>query len=618
MKKIYALLIGVIVGSTAVAQSFDNAPALKIFNKDQITPIIAPRGDIQVGSILRATDILFEDFQAGGPELPAGWGNVDVTTDVDGPLEGELTPAFIVADAASANNGGYWPVPDFPGNTFAQANDDDFPCDCDMILVELTTPEMDFTDAVNPALSFDLFHDQGFGGGDGGVNVSVDGGDTWEVLVPVLPVDEAVWQTIIVPLYDYQGEGSVTVQFFWSDAGSWASGFAVDNVGVGSLSDYNASTAKAVFGNWNMEEFGAGLYDYSRVPESQVSPVQVTAVVSNNGFNDLENVSFEVEVFQDGGSVGTWMSDQTSEMLLSLDKDTLSAVTDFTPALGEISFTVTVMNETGDENDLDDTAGASMMVTESTYARDADGAQAFVDPGVSYQFGNLFDIYEDMLTGGIDYAVGAGTDEGAYISAWVYDFEGFDDNGDPIFGNEFFETMEHEVVADDLNGVAGNNFITLPFSDGAETLSGGKTYLAVIATSGGEIVRTPVSGTNIWPASLLFDGDWGWTLSIPMLRLNADPNVAVVSLEQDDFALMQNVPNPAVDNTRIYFHLDVANQVKFQVIDMAGKIVAVDNMGNMQSGSHWIDLDVSNYASGVYTYSLTVGTDIESKQMIVR
>ena len=168
MKKIYALLICVIVGSTAVAQSFDNAPALKVLDKDQITPIIAPRGVIEVGSTLRATDILFEDFQAGGPDLPADWGNTDVVTDVDGSLGGELTPAFIVGDASDANSGGYWPVPDFPGNTFAQANDDGDPCDCDMILVELTTPEMDFSAAVNPALSFDLFHDQGFGGGDGG------------------------------------------------------------------------------------------------------------------------------------------------------------------------------------------------------------------------------------------------------------------------------------------------------------------------------------------------------------------------------------------------------------------------------------------------------------------
>lgn len=618
MKKIYALLIGVIVGSTAVAQSFDNAPALKVLDKDQITPIIAPRGEIQVGSALRATDILFEDFQAGGPYLPAGWGNTDVTTLIDGPLMGELAPAFTVADATSSNAGGYWPVPDLPGNTFAQANDDNVPCDCDMILIELTTPEMDFTDAVNPALSFDLFHDQGFGGGDGGVNVSVDGGTTWEVLVDVLPVDESVWQTIIVPLYDFQGEGSVIVQFFWSDAGSWASGFAVDNVGVGSLADYNAAADKALFGNWNLEEFGAGVYDYSQVPIAQVSPVMVTSVVSNNGFNDLENVAFEVEVFQDGNSEGTWMSDQTSEMLLSLDKDTLSATTDYTPVIGDVTFEVTVMNDTGDDDATNDVAGNAMMVTANTYARDANGAQAFVDPGVSYQFGNLFDIYEDQTCGGIEFAAGANSDEGAYISAWVYDFEGFDDNGDPIFGNEFFETMEYELTADDMNFSGDAIFVTLPFSDGAETLTGGKTYLAVIATSGGEAVRTSVSGVNLWPASLIFDGDWGWTLSIPMLRLNMDPSIAVQEVDGNEFALMQNVPNPAVDNTRIYYHLDVANQVKFQVIDMAGKLIATQNMGNLQSGSHWLDLDVSNYASGVYTYSLIVGDNVETKQMIVR
>ena len=393
-------------------------------------------------AFLELPTFFLKTFKQAGPDLPAGWGNTDVTTLIDGPLMGELAPAFVVADATSSNAGGYWPVPDLPGNTFAQANDDNVPCDCDMILIELTTPEMDFTDAVNPALSFDLFHDQGFGGGDGGINVSVDGGTTWEVLIDVLPVDEAVWQTIIVPLYDFQGEGSVIVQFYWSDAGSWASGFAVDNVGVGSLADFNAAADKALFGNWNLEEFGAGVYDYSRVPIGQVSPVMVTTVVSNNGFNDLENVAFEVEVFQDGNSEGVWPClTRASEMLLSLDKDTLSATTDYTPVIGDVTFEVTVMNDTGDDDATNDMAGNAMMVTDFSYARDADGAQAFVDPGVSYQFGNLFDIYVDQACGGIEFAAGANSDEGAFISAWVYDFEGFDDNGDPIFGNEFFETM---------------------------------------------------------------------------------------------------------------------------------------------------------------------------------
>ena len=70
----------------------------------------------------------------------------------------------------------------------------------------------------------------------------------------------------------------------------------------------------------------------------------VSSVVSNNGFNDLTDVSFEVEVFQDGASQGVWPSDQTSATLLSLDKDTLSSTTDYTPTIGDVSFEVTVMN----------------------------------------------------------------------------------------------------------------------------------------------------------------------------------------------------------------------------------------------------------------------------------
>ncbi|NNE55281.1 MAG: hypothetical protein HKN32_04630, partial [Flavobacteriales bacterium] len=274
MNKLYALIAVVMVSSSAFAQvAQDNLPPMMQFSKDQVTPIVTPRGENPVVEAMRATDILFEDFQAGGPELPAGWVGVDVTSDVDGPLGGELTPAFIVGDAADANSGGYWPVPDLPGNTFALANDDGPPCDCDMFLVTLTTPEVSLADAQNPAVSFDIFHDMGFGGGDAGVEVSVDGGATWEVLVDVLPVEESVWQTIIVPVYDYVGNAQFQVRFFWSDAGSWASGFAVDNVGIGSLADYNASAAKSAFGNWNLETFQAGVYDFSMVPESQVSPL---------------------------------------------------------------------------------------------------------------------------------------------------------------------------------------------------------------------------------------------------------------------------------------------------------------------------------------------------------
>jgi hypothetical protein len=623
MKKIYTLVVGVLVCFFAAAQSFQGNPQPAMeFSKQQITPIIAKKGEINPLSYMKSVDILFEDFQdVSTPALPDGWTTVQVTTDPAGPMAGELTDAFITGDADDANGGGYWPVPNIGGNIFAQANDDNVPCDCDMFAISLTTPEMDFTDVGNAALSFDLFHDQGFGGGEGGVEVSIDGGTTWEILIATLPVDETVWQTIIVPLYDYAGEASLTVRFVWSDAGSWASGFAVDNVVVGELADYNVASDKVVFGNWNVSEFEAGLYDFSMVPLTQVSPVAATGVISNNGFLDQTNVSFDLEVFMDGNSQGTWSSDQTVATQESLTKDTLSVVTDFTPSgTGQVSITIMAVSESGDDVADDNDASKSMMITTDIYARDANGAQAFVDPGTAYQFGNLFDIYTTELCGGIQYAVGAGSDEGAFITGWVYDFEGFDDSGDPILGNEFYETTEHMIVAGDLNGVGENNFVTLPFAEGAVELTEGKTYLAVIATNGGnEVVRTPVSGTNSWAASLLFDGEWGWTLSIPMLRLTFDESVAVNEVvAEKNFAMMQNVPNPAIDNTRVMFHLHNAATVNFRVTDITGKVVVEQNRGTLPQGAHKIDLNVSDLPAGIYNYTLTVGDEQLTRQMIVQ
>ena len=303
MRNLYLTALVCMVATGLSAQSWQTVPFQSV-EKNDMSPIVTKKGQGNQMAYMKNTDVLFEDFEASGADLPADWGNTDVTD-----IDGVVVAAFNVGDAALANSGGYWPVPDSPvGNMFAQANDDGPPCDCDMFLVELTVPEVDLSAATNPALSFDLFHDRGFGGGDAGVSVSTDGGDTWEILMEILPVD-VVWQTVILPLYAYEGQTSLIVKFNWSDAGSWASGFAVDNVGIGSLADFNVATDKVEFGDWNQEEFGAGVYPFTRVPLSQVSPITATAVVSNFGFNTQANVMFNLDVMVDGSSVGTWDSE---------------------------------------------------------------------------------------------------------------------------------------------------------------------------------------------------------------------------------------------------------------------------------------------------------------------
>ena len=49
--------------------------------------------------------------------------------------------------------------------------------------------------------------------------------------------------------------------------------------------------------------------------------------------------------------------------------------------------------------------------------------------------------------------------------------------------------------------------------------------------------------------------------------------------------LLQNYPNPAVDNTRIQYRLDETMDITFEVYDMAGKLVYTEDMGNVPAGA---------------------------------
>ncbi|MFT6726730.1 MAG: hypothetical protein ACJAV7_001180 [Flavobacteriales bacterium] len=618
------LACGVLVAATSVAQSAQqNFPPLKQFTKDQITPLITPRGEINTNELFRVVDLLNEDFQADGVALPEGWTTVEVATNADGSMEGAFTNAFELGDATDANNGGYWPVPDFPGNRFAGANDDDDPCDCIMTQASIQMPELDFTDVTNAALTMDIFHDQGFGGGDAILEISIDSGDSWGSLVDALPVDESVWQTVIVPLYDYSGEESVMLRITWTDNDAWASGFALDNVIIGELVDYNLAAAKVLIGDWSLPDIQAGLWDYSLVPVEQVGEIYATCVVNNNGFLDQVNATVSGEVFEDGASMGTFASDYVNENLTSLNSDTMVVATGYTPVGGvgtEVMITVTTSSESGDDDNTNDSASASYEITENVYARDAGGAQAFIGQGEAYEFGNLFEFNADQACGGLSVCAGGGSTDGAVFFGRVYEFEGFDENSEPMLNDIGYDTQEHtfNIGADETN-VGEGIWIDLPFYEGAKTLEAGVTYLAVIVTFGGsDNIRTPVSGNNVWPASLLFDGDWGWTLSIPMVRLNMDVNINVEDNAKAEFGIEQNMPNPASDVTRFNYTLPTAAHVTLTITDINGRLVMSEDYGTQPAGSRVVQLSVSSLDAGIYNYTLTAGKNIMTKQMIVK
>jgi len=82
------------------------------------------------------------------------------------------------------------------------------------------------------------------------------------------------------------------------------------------------------------------------------------------------------------------------------------------------------------------------------------------------------------------------------------------------------------------------------------------------------------------------------------------------------FELFQNAPNPFSTETIIEFSIPEADQVTFQVFDVAGKVV-MQQTQNYNRGIHQIRLSKDDLgATGVLYYQVETSKDVATKKMI--
>lgn len=82
-------------------------------------------------------------------------------------------------------------------------------------------------------------------------------------------------------------------------------------------------------------------------------------------------------------------------------------------------------------------------------------------------------------------------------------------------------------------------------------------------------------------------------------------------------SLYQNYPNPFNPTTRISFGLNQQSDVKIDVYNTIGSLVTSFNIGSRPAGLHQITLDASNWASGVYVYTLMVDGAFHSSRKLM-
>lgn len=129
------------------------------------------------------------------------------------------------------NSSSFWNPGAAPeGSYYASANDDLPGSGSDGSADYLYTNILDLSGYGRAELTFQYHFNATFGHAAGGVQVSPDGGATWDAEI-VVPAGGS-WQSYTLDLSDYVGNDNVQIRFHSDDGGFWAAGYAIDDVGL--------------------------------------------------------------------------------------------------------------------------------------------------------------------------------------------------------------------------------------------------------------------------------------------------------------------------------------------------------------------------------------------------
>jgi hypothetical protein len=97
---------------------------------------------------------------------------------------------------------------------------------------------------------------------------------------------------------------------------------------------------------------------------------------------------------------------------------------------------------------------------------------------------------------------------------------------------------------------------------------------------------------------------------------NIKKNILSNSTTPKQFRLYQNYPNPFNPVTNIRYEIPVNSNVTIKIYDLLGREI-YSKFEYKSPGSYELKFDGSNYASGLYFYSLEAGNHKETKKMVL-
>lgn len=155
-------------------------------------------------------------------------------------------------------------------------------------------------------------------------------------------------------------------------------------------------------------------------------------------------------------------------------------------------------------------------------------------------------------------------------------------------------------------------------------LGGISDNLVMKSTNGGTIFYVQQTGSRRYLAGLSFMnentglavGDRGAVYK----TTNGGEPLGIVALGNNvpsHDMLYQNYPNPFNAVTKIKFDIEDESQVSINVYGLTGRLLQILVNENLNAGSYEIELDMSNYASGLYFYVMVAESFKESRKLLL-
>ncbi len=539
--------------------------------------------------------------------LPTEWSN----STVEVLSTGETTEAWTIGNASQANANGFFPVVDQPiGNRFAMVNDDAAPCDCGMDQVYLTSPVIDLTGRTSVSLECRVFHEMALGGGPAKIEASTNGTD-W-TLVDSLPALNGDWQNVFVDLSGFDGASSFQLRFNWSDGGTWASGFAVDDICLRERNTADMTVTDARFGNDSISPFIAQgqQLGYSKLPLEHTDRILLSVDVMNRGTSTVNNVVASAEFVLNGGSLGIFNSAALATLAPGA-RATLIVRSDAAPGnTGALESSVTV-NFDGTDEDLADNSGSAMMQLTGAgwsdgygaMARDAGAVQGRSGSAAGFIAANRVELVApDTRARGISFVLGVDSRVGEVVRGILLD------------SNLAFldTTARHTITQEDIDLAYGSGAIYLPLTE-QEPLPAGDHFVGMQRIAGEGYVAIATSGVGPIGGSIFLEGltfDPTWPRAIPMVRLHFSDYGVGVQEGTNTSGTVRVHPNPASDFLTIHLGnpTDVVSLI--EVWDMEGRRLLTERPTVQPASGGRLRIEVAHLPSASYVLRAVTGRQV--------